>query len=446
MKRAIVYDVTHLRTKLANASPTGIDRVDLAFARHVSTGHVSTGHASTGHASTDHASTGHASTAGTVLAAHYRRGSPKIGDRAAIRDLVRRADLRWNTAAPADEDMSEIIAWLNGREPARRRRRSSLAQAAFLFDNGVAPAFRRLGFARSDLAPIPPGAVYLNVAQYMAQHGTFFRWLRERDDMKAVFFVHDLIPLDFPEYWAAGYKALFSRRIDTIFAHAKAILVASEDVRSRISFEMKQRRAGTIPVFASALPTELRPAWSGETVPDIPYFVVLGTIEPRKNHHLVLNVWRRLAARGGILPKLLILGRRGWRNTHVVDMIERCEGLRGHVLEVSNLSSPAVDQILSHARALLMPSFAEGFGLPVVEALRAGTPVIASDIPVFREVSQGKAIFRDPLDGLGWSDAVEALCDVHSPLSFEARARAREFPVRLAQTYFAEIDGFLDTL
>ncbi len=421
MKQAIIYDVTHLRTKLANASPTGIDRVDLAFARHVSSG-------------------------GTAFAAHYRRRSPRIDDVGEIRDLVRRADLRWNTGVEADGDMADIAGWLEGRAPARRARRSSLADAAFLFDNGVMPAFRRIGIGPSHLARIPAGAIYLNVAQYVAEHACFFRWLRDRDDVKAVFFIHDLIPLDFPEYWAAGYKAVFSRRIDTIFAHAKAILVASESVRSRVLFEIKRRRGTTIPVFASPLPVELQSTASIQTLPDIPFFVVLGTIEPRKNHQLVLQVWRRLAARGGAIPKLLILGRRGWRNTHVIDMMERCEGLHGHVLEISTLSSPAVDHVLAHARALLMPSFAEGFGLPVVEALRAGTPVIASDIPVFREVTRGKAIFRDPLDGLGWSDAVEAFCDEHSQLSLEARALARDFPARPAAVYFTDIDAFLETL
>ena len=70
------------------------------------------------------------------------------------------------------------------------------------------------------------------------------------------------------------------------------------------------------------------------------------------------------------------------------------------------LSTPALAALVRGARALLMPSFAEGYGIPVAEALSLGTPVIASDLPVFREVAGPAAELLHPLDGPGWLAAL----------------------------------------
>ena len=111
-----------------------------------------------------------------------------------------------------------------------------------------------------------------------------------------------------------------------------------------------------------------------------PYFVVLGTIEPRKNHLLLLNIWRRLAEQQRSPPKLVIIGTRGWENEQVLDVLDRSVLVRPHVVEGSGMGDRGLMRLLANARALLMPSFAEGYGLPVVEALSLGTPVVASDI------------------------------------------------------------------
>jgi glycosyltransferase involved in cell wall biosynthesis len=87
-------------------------------------------------------------------------------------------------------------------------------------------------------------------------------------------------------------------------------------------------------------------------------------------------------------------------------MLERCPGLRGLVHEVPRCADAALARWLRHARALLFPSFAEGYGIPLVEALSVGTPVIASDLPVFRELAGTIPDYLDPLDGPGWRRAI----------------------------------------
>ena len=127
---------------------------------------------------------------------------------------------------------------------------------------------------------------------------------------------------------------------------------------------------------------------------------------------LLLNLWRELGRLlGPATPKLIVAGARGWENENVLDLLERCPGLRDHVIEAPGLSTPSLKRLIDNARAVLMPSFAEGYGLPVAEALTAGTPVLASDLASVRAMGESAVITLDPLDGLGWRAAIRRLSE-----------------------------------
>jgi glycosyltransferase involved in cell wall biosynthesis len=187
---------------------------------------------------------------------------------------------------------------------------------------------------------------------------------------------------------------------------AAAVVVNSHDTATRFAAYAHAARRPLPPIAVAALGvTSLPPP--GPAPLDRPYFVVVGTIEPRKNHAFLLQVWRRLAMElGAATPMLVLIGRRGWECEHVVDFLERCPETRRHVREVSDADDAQLAGWLAHARALLFPTFAEGYGLPVIEALSAGLPVIASDLSVFREVVGDIPDYLDPLDGPAWQQAV----------------------------------------
>ncbi len=431
MARPRVFDLTHLQHRLAYDAPSGIDRVDLLYARHFTR-----------------------PGANLAAAAHYGRFHLQALDPARLAELTARIEQRWGEDAPleTDEAFTRTRAWLSGEPvPSPAATPGKRSNLRWSYSTKLHPFVRYMHRRKRDAAIVPEGSLYLNIAQHSTEHPRFFAWLRRRPDVKAVFFIHDLLPLDHPEFWWAGHEALFRRRVNVMLEHASALITSGASVRARLEQEYGTRGIARVPILASPLPSALEPvAQSSSPVASdlgaVPYFVVLGTIEPRKNHLLLLNVWRRLAATVDRPPKLVLIGKRGWENQQTVALIDRSPGLRDHVWEVSGCSAATVTALVKNARALLMPSFAEGYGLPVVEALGLGTPVVASDLAVFREVSQGCAIFHDPTDGLQWSRTILELSKPGSEAAHQARQQAARFEPRTIAAYFGEVETFLATL
>ena len=293
------------------------------------------------------------------------------------------------------------------------------------------------------------GRIWLNAGHTGLDVPGLAEWCRRRD-LRPVYLVHDLIPITHPQFCREGEKDRHRHRISTMLATAAGIVANSEDTLR--SYESFARETG-----AKLSPTTV--AWPGTQQLDLahaevspePRFVVLGTIEGRKNHKLLLSVWQDLVARtkqangAAMTPRLVILGRRGWQADDVFALLDRYD-FGGNVIEVGPQSDAQLARELSGARALLFPSFAEGFGMPMVEALAAGVPVIANDLPVFHEVGQGVPDLLPVTDAAAWRDAV---LDYASPAS---EARARQI-ARMAQfrapswaDHFSRIDRLIADL
>jgi len=274
--------------------------------------------------------------------------------------------------------------------------------------NGNIIGWKGLIPGRSLIRTAPQASVYLNVSQFPVWMDWYFRWLDYRTDVKAVFFVHDLLPITYPEFFPPAEAARHKRRLEVIAARGRGIIVSSEDTRDGLTQHFRRTNKALPPVCVIPLPapsTFTHPQDEAAFSIRRAYFVMVGTIEPRKNHLLLLNVWRELAEHlGDRTPTLLLVGAHGWDNENVVDMIERCRAIQPYIIEVRGLSTPALRRIMAGARAVLVPSLAEGYGLPVVEAAAAGAPVIISS--TVRPPASAPATILDPLDGPGWRDAI----------------------------------------
>ena len=105
-------------------------------------------------------------------------------------------------------------------------------------------------------------------------------------------------------------------------------------------------------------------------------------------------------------PQLLVIGKRGWMNDNIVALLDDCAAIQPFVTEANGLSDGQIAAALSRSRAMLFPSFAEGLGIPMLEANAAGLKVIASDLPALREIAADDTVFLNPLDGPGWREAI----------------------------------------
>lgn len=249
------------------------------------------------------------------------------------------------------------------------------------------------------------GSVYVQVSPHHLTRPALVRRILAREQARFLCLVHDLIPIEYPEYARVSGADMHKRRIATITELADGVIVNSAATGDSLR-PWLERAGRDIQVRVALLGTQ-DDSVPAETIapPAEPYFICIGTIEPRKNHLLLLNLWRAMADKlpAASIPRLMIVGRRGWENEQVIDMLERCPALHGHVEELNGCSDRRMQALLRGARTLLLPSFAEGYGMPVAEALSVGVPVICSDLPALREAGGEVPDFLDPLDGPAWT-------------------------------------------
>ncbi len=306
--------------------------------------------------------------------------------------------------------------------------------------------------ASSALMPLPgrrgAGRLLFNVGHSGLERPAYSEWLLSQR-IRSVFMVHDLTPINHPEFCRVGESMRHTARIRTILTTAAGIVT-----NSRATLEALSRFAYTsgwamppavvAPLGCGLTAQSSRPNPADPPTPSGPYFVILGTIEPRKNHWMILQVWRRMVDRyGSAAPKIFVIGRRGWECENVLDLLERCAQLRGVVFELSNCSDTELACYLARARALIFPSFDEGYGLPLIESLSLGVPVLASNLPVFREIAGDIPDYLDPLDGLGWMSCIEDYCLPDSPLRAAQLERLAGFVAPTWQDHFEVVDKLL---
>lgn len=354
---AVILDISRLISRVRYSTPSGVDRVEMAYARGL---------------------LHHYGEALTFAAVHPSGIYGRLPRKAALAYLDE-LERRWSSQAehPSQRSLLSVLPQLAALLPRRKK-------------------------------PILSNAVYVQASPHHLTNVAKVQRILAHERAQFLCMVHDLIPIEFPEYARPGGATLHRRRIETVAQTADAVIVNSA-ATGRSLQPWLDRGARQPIVEVALLGTEALPKREATPLHDQrPYFVCLGTIEPRKNHLLLLHLWRHLAetlAKEAI-PRLVIIGRRGWENEQVVDLLERCPALVGHVEELNGCSDARLAEALRGARALLMPSFAEGYGMPVAEALSVGTPVLCSDIAALREVGGIVPDYLDPLDGPGWEAAI----------------------------------------
>jgi len=287
--------------------------------------------------------------------------------------------------AEISDKFHEIIPWGRadiwssiwpGRSRAARQAESDLRRAAA--DRSTRHRLRAM-LARN----LPRGYTYFNIGQSNITERVLRDVKRSGGGIHAM--VHDVIPLEYPPYQRPGTVVPFRIKMQLLRGYADRLIYNSQDTQKRCEEQMLAW--GEIPASivahlgvepATPDPSALPP----NAKPDCPYFVCVGTIEPRKNHAFLLDLWEEMGAEA---PPLLICGRRGWNNDAVFKRLDQMRPF-GVVRELPDLSDAALSALVQGASGMLFPSHAEGFGLPPLEAAQLGTRVLCNDLPVLHEI------------------------------------------------------------
>jgi glycosyltransferase involved in cell wall biosynthesis len=286
-----------------------------------------------------------------------------------------------------------------------------------------------------------PDSVFLSVSCATIHRHDALEDLRAHG-CRIVPLIHDVIPLAYPQYFPEGEPERHARRIEALSRLSDAGLIVSEAALAELR-AYAGRKALPLPPMTVASPgLDLRPPLAAEEGDGgDPYLLMLGSLEPRKNHLLMLQLWQRLCRRPGC-PRLVIVGRAPYQQGVVSRALNEAEFL-GRVEYRGRLPDGEVARLLRGARALLFPSIEEGFGIPLAEALAAGVPALASDIPAFRELGGPVPEYLDPLDGPAWEEAVLDYAATDSPRRAAQMARMPLFRAPDWDTHFTRAEAAL---
>jgi glycosyltransferase involved in cell wall biosynthesis len=418
--RPVIYDMTRLVTRVTTDTPNGIDRVDLALAKHFAFRPDE-----------------------WMQALIVTLAGPRLVPASVARAIVQGIEGWWQESDGAQGRVlyEQVVARLTKAESGTGRivrptvGRWSAALSA-IWNYGL-----RVG--RSPARTAPRGAAYINASNFPLEHEWHLRWLHARRDIAPVFFIHDLLPIELPQLFWAGEPERHRRRLEHIRQFRGRVIVASATVAAKVKSYFACS-GYAIPILQAALP--VAPVFHAPPQPDPrlaarPYFIVCGSIEPRKNHVLLLHIWRQLVQDlGDRAPALVVAGKRGWNNESAVGLLERSYAISRHVVEVAGLPTPALKRLMDNARAVLAPSLSEGFGLQVAEGITAGVPVIAADIAAFREQRAPGVTLINPLDGLGWLEAIRER--VGAPR--QGTGHAATASVISSSTFTAKVERFVN--
>jgi glycosyltransferase involved in cell wall biosynthesis len=261
-----------------------------------------------------------------------------------------------------------------------------------------------------------PGDLYVS-AGLDWDYNSLSRLYREKHlhGFRALLFCYDTVPIDYPQLTVFDGRQHFARYMVDLAHTADIVMSISETSRSDfIRFmravdgperEVRVAHLGTdIGAPTAAMPAEYA-EFSGE-----PFILCVGTIEARKNHELLYNVWDRWIARAGAAtPKLVIVGMPGWGVNDLLHRIRVNPNVSERIRILDHVSDASLAWLYRACEFTVYPSLYEGWGLPVSESLAVGKPCICSNAPALREAAAGLATCIDPVDTLAWLDAIAAL-------------------------------------
>ncbi|MBI5467013.1 MAG: glycosyltransferase family 4 protein [Candidatus Kerfeldbacteria bacterium] len=217
---------------------------------------------------------------------------------------------------------------------------------------------------------------------------------------KRVAFVHDLTTLLFPQFHVPTNVFVHRQRFERLH-EVDAILTNSETTKKDV-IEHLGIRPEMIHVTPLGADGSFQPLADALVTPVLnrlglrkPYLLFVGTLEPRKNVETLILAFNALKEKDGIPHQLVLAGQKGWLCEPILRAIETSP-YRSDIVQTNYLEEGDLPALMNGAEAFVYPSFYEGFGLPVLEAMQCGTPVVTSTVSSLPEVGGDACLYADP--------------------------------------------------
>jgi glycosyltransferase involved in cell wall biosynthesis len=270
-----------------------------------------------------------------------------------------------------------------------------------------------------------------------------------RHSARSVVTLHDIIPLEHPEWFSRKHRLVVQAAIHLLSRNADRVIVPSVSVKEDLLRRglMDEKRIVVIPEGCeerfdlSHDPQRLTAVRQKYDLPEI-FALFVGTLNPRKNLGTLL---RALSLSGRPELALVVAGSPGWQSASTLAEVGKLR-LQDRVRFTGFIDDADLPDLYRAAKMFVFPSLMEGFGLPVLEAMRCGTPVIASSTTSIPEVAGDAALLIDPSAADAWADALRTLLDdttLATELSARGHHRAKQFTwektARLTMDLYAEL-------
>ncbi|QBD81746.1 glycosyltransferase family 1 protein [Ktedonosporobacter rubrisoli] len=267
------------------------------------------------------------------------------------------------------------------------------------FETVICPSTNEL-FNKQVWFPLILPGLHLDVIHYPAFPPPYF----QSSGPRIVMTLHDAGPWRYPQALTLRGRLYFRTLLSHGMSACSRIITVSEHARTEIGHFLGEQYLAKV----SVIPEAARPEFAiprdeafkeqVRTNYHLPaqYFFAVSTLEPRKNLVTLLDAFRRLKARlGETCPPLVIVGRKGWNCEDILDYMAELENM---VIFPGHVSDEELMALYQMATCLVFPSLYEGFGLPVLEAMTAGCPVITSRTSSLPEIAGEAALLVNPLE------------------------------------------------
>lgn len=296
----------------------------------------------------------------------------------------------------------------------------------------------------------PPGSTVILLGSFWGNENNIDRYIEiKRSGVRIGAYVYDLIPITHPQFCDAYLTRCFTAALSDLSLLADFFLTISDHTNRELSRFLAKHSPRPLPVrtvplahamddgplLDSVWPTALQRLKGRD------YVAYVSTIEGRKNHLYVVNLWRQLIDEGRTVPDLLLAGRKGWRIGGLMDLLESTDYLDGRVHLAHGLSDVDLKAVYAGSRFTVFSSFTEGWGLPVGESLAARTMCAASNAASIPEVGGDFVDYFDPTNLQDGVRVIGRLIDDEVYLETRRRHIVEDF---VARTWADVAGDFMD--